>query len=141
MTGITLACTDGTVNDRLALQIGVAIVIGAGFVLHIHHRRAFRGGKQRNNENTKNITHHSVHPTIAEKFSAFSIYGFQFSACNRQLLIIFTHSDSRNRPGQGRPSLRPESLHQTTDFSTRDWFQGVQSRLVCARVSGKPPSE
>ena len=49
MTGITFAGTYGAVNKGLALQVGVAIVIKTGLVLHIDHRRAFGVGKQRHN--------------------------------------------------------------------------------------------
>ena len=36
MTGIAVARIDGPMNNRFALQAGMAIVIDAGFALHIN---------------------------------------------------------------------------------------------------------
>ncbi len=36
MTGVAVACIDGPMNKRFALQAGVTIVIDAGLALHIN---------------------------------------------------------------------------------------------------------
>jgi hypothetical protein len=67
MTRIAFACIDRTVNKSLTLQVVMAIIIDASFVLHINRRRASGGDKQQNNKIAKNTMHNSAHPTIDEK--------------------------------------------------------------------------